>query len=71
MPLVNVLNATYFESDYFEEDAAGVVQRRNTQADRFHPEYSARTYGHGGLLPRTVSQALKIWILAMPSFISA
>lgn len=55
MPLVNVLNATYFESDYFEADKAGVTQRRNTQADRFHPDYSARTYGQGGLLPRTVS----------------
>jgi gentisate 1,2-dioxygenase len=55
MPLVNVLNATYFESEYFEEDDAGAQQRRNTQEDRFHPDYSHRTYGHGGLLPRTVS----------------
>ena len=55
MPLVNVLNATYFENDYFEQDATGVTIRRNTQADRFHPDYSRRTYGQGGLLPRTVS----------------
>ena len=55
MPLVNVLNATYFDSDYFEEDADGTVVRRDTQADRFHPEHSRRTYGKGGLLPRTVS----------------
>jgi gentisate 1,2-dioxygenase len=55
MPLVNVLNATYFESEYFEQDEAGVTVRRNIQADRFHPDYSRRTYGKGGLLPRTVS----------------
>ena len=55
MPLVNVLNATYFESEYFEEDDSGVVVRRDTQTDRFHPDYSRRTYGKGGLMPRTVS----------------
>jgi gentisate 1,2-dioxygenase len=55
MPLVNVLNATYFESDYFEEDEAGRKIRKATQDNRFHPEHSLRTYGKGGLLPRTVS----------------
>ena len=55
MPLVNVLNATYFESDYFEEDEQGRRIRKETQEDRFHPEHSRRTYGQGGLLPRSVS----------------
>ena len=55
MPLVNVLNATYFESDYFEEDEHGRRIRKETQENRFHPEYSRRTYGQGGLLPRSVS----------------
>jgi gentisate 1,2-dioxygenase len=55
MPLVNVLNATYFESDYFEQDEDGKVIQKLTQADRFHEDYSRRTYGKGGLMPRTVS----------------
>jgi gentisate 1,2-dioxygenase len=55
MPLVNVLNATYFESDYFEEEDDGKVVQKLTQADRYHEDYSRRTYGKGGLMPRTVS----------------
>ena len=55
MPLVNVLNATYFESDYYEEDGRGRRIRKETQQDRFHPDYSRRTYGQGGLMPRSVS----------------
>ena len=57
MPLVNVLNATYFDSEYFEDDGRGGRARRNRQTDRLHPDYSRRTYGTGGLLPRTVSHA--------------
>ncbi len=55
MPLVNVLNATYFDSDYSEPDASGKIVPRNVQTNRFHPDYSRRTYGKGGLLPRSVS----------------
>ena len=55
MPLVNVLNATYFESDYFEEGEDGEKIQKLVQADRFHEDYSRRTYGKGGLMPRTVS----------------
>jgi gentisate 1,2-dioxygenase len=54
MPLVNVLNATYFESDYFEEEGGRAV-RKDTQTARFAADYSERVYGKGGLLPRTVS----------------
>lgn len=54
MPLVNVLNATYFESDYFEEEA-GTAVRKDVQSARFPDDYSQRVYGAGGLLPRSVS----------------
>ena len=55
MPLVNVLNATYFESNYFEEDESGEKVQRNRQTERLHPEYSKRTYGRGGLKARSIS----------------
>ena len=54
MPLVNNLNATYFESDYFEEDGGESV-RRVVQTARFPDDYSRMVYGMGGLLPRSVS----------------
>ena len=55
MPLVNVLNATYFDSEYFEDDDQGETIRKNKQTERLHPEYSMRTYGRGGLMPRSIS----------------
>ncbi len=55
MPLVNTLNATYFESDYFEEDEKGEKLRKDVQEARFPDDYSQRVYGQGGLLPRSVS----------------
>ncbi len=54
MPLVNVLNATYFEGDYFEDDGGEQV-RKDVQTARFPDDYSQRVYGQGGLLPRSVS----------------
>ena len=54
MPLVNTLNATYFESDYFEEEAGRIVQK-DVQTARFPNDYSQRVYGAGGLMPRSVS----------------
>ncbi len=54
MPLVNVLNATYFDHDYTEEEAGKLV-RREFQTARFATDYSKRIYGRGGLMPRTVS----------------
>jgi gentisate 1,2-dioxygenase len=54
MPLVNTLNATYFDYDYTEEQA-GEVQRREFQTARYPTDYSKRIYGRGGLMPRNVS----------------
>jgi len=54
MPLVNTLNATYFDHDYTEEQE-GAVLRREFQSARFSTDYSKRIYGRGGLLPRNVS----------------
>jgi len=54
LPLVEALNAMYFEHDYTEEEEGKRV-RRAMQSERFPPDYSQRVYGHGGLLPRFVS----------------
>jgi gentisate 1,2-dioxygenase len=54
LPLVETLNATYFEYDYTEEEAGKRV-RRAVQSERFPADYSQRVYGHGGLMPRFVS----------------
>jgi len=53
MPLVNTLNATYFEHEYTEEEAGRLV-RREFQSARFPTDYSKRIYGKGGLMPRIV-----------------
>ena len=49
LPLVENLNAVFFEHDYKED---GEV--RNKQSARFTPDYSGRIYGTGGYLPRFV-----------------
>jgi gentisate 1,2-dioxygenase len=54
MPLVNTLNATYFDYDYTEEEA-GEVRRREFQTARYPTDYSKRIYGRGGLMPRNVT----------------
>lgn len=54
LPLVESLNATYFEHDYREEEKGERV-RRQVQSERFPPDYSQRVYGHGGLRPRFLS----------------
>jgi len=50
LPLVETLNAIYFEHDYKEDD-----EKKKEQSARFDPEYSRRIYGRGGLKPRFVS----------------
>src|SRR5215475_4416441 len=51
LPLVETLNAVHFEHNYTEvEDGKQVAKK--CQSERFTPEYSQRTYGYGGLLPR-------------------
>lgn len=54
LPLVETLNATYFEHDY-TEDAGGERVRRAVQSERFPSDYSQRVYGQGGLMPRFVT----------------
>ncbi|MGO4722298.1 MULTISPECIES: cupin domain-containing protein [unclassified Inquilinus] len=47
LPLVETLNAVYFEHDYAESGVA-----KKVQSARFPSDYSARVYGAGGLRPR-------------------
>lgn len=54
LPLVETLNATYFEHDYTEE-LDGEQVRRDVQSARVSTEYSREIYGRGGFLPRFVS----------------
>jgi gentisate 1,2-dioxygenase len=49
MPLVNILNATYFEFDYREGDTGAA---RKMQSAKVASDHSQRAYGSGGLLPR-------------------
>jgi gentisate 1,2-dioxygenase len=54
LPLVEVLNAVYFEHDYKEEHDGKVIAAKE-QSARFAADYSAEIYGSGGLMPRFVS----------------
>ncbi len=54
LPLVETLNAIYFEHDY-KESADGQEMARKKQSARFPGDYSQRIYGQGGFLPRFVS----------------
>jgi gentisate 1,2-dioxygenase len=56
LPLVETLNAIYFEHDY-KEEVDGQLVRKKQQTARFPTDYSQRIYGHGGLKPRFVSHA--------------
>jgi gentisate 1,2-dioxygenase len=54
LPLVETLNAVYFEHDYKEEVDGKKVSKKK-QTARLPSDYSERIYGHGGYLPRFVS----------------
>lgn len=54
LPLVETLSATYFEHDYHEVEK-GERMKRQVQSERFPADYSQRTYGMGGLMPRFLS----------------
>jgi gentisate 1,2-dioxygenase len=54
MPLVNMLNATYFEFDY-KEEVSGQLVPRAVQSAKVPDDYSQRVYGTGGLVPRFVN----------------
>jgi gentisate 1,2-dioxygenase len=56
LPLVETLNAIYFEHDYKELDDGHLVTKK-VQSSRVPADYSARIYAHGGLMPRFVSHA--------------
>ncbi len=56
MPLVNVLNATYFEFDY-KEEVDGKVVHKKVQSANVPDDYSQRIYGTGGLMPRGMSHS--------------
>lgn len=54
LPLCEILNATYFEHDYREEEE-GKLLRKAVQSQRVPNDYSQHIYGSGGLMPRFVS----------------
>ena len=53
LPLVETLNAIYFEHDYKEIEDGKLVAKK-VQSARVPNDYSARIYGAGGFLPRFV-----------------
>src|ERR1700756_3729683 len=55
LPLVETLNAVHFEHDYKEEVGGKQVPMKQ-QTARFSSDYSQRTYGYGGLMPRFASK---------------
>jgi gentisate 1,2-dioxygenase len=57
-PLVNLLALTKVDYDYAEEQGGKKV-RRETQTDRFGPDYSRRVYGRGGLTPRFAEKRVR------------
>ena len=54
LPLVETLNAIYFEHDY-KEEVDGKVAKMREQTARFSADYSHRIYGRGGFKPHFVS----------------
>ena len=54
LPLVETLNAIYFEHDY-KEEVDGRLAKMREQTARFRSDYSARIYGRGGYKPHFVS----------------
>jgi gentisate 1,2-dioxygenase len=56
LPLVETLNAIYFEHDYKELEN-GRLESKKVQSARLPPDYSARIYGQGGLMPRFIAHA--------------
>ena len=68
LPLVETLNAIHFEHDY-KEVVNGKLVSKKQQTPRFSPDYSQRTYGYGGLLPRFASKAKRGAGLSSPMFV--
>jgi gentisate 1,2-dioxygenase len=58
VPLVEALNATQFEFDYFEKDEhsnSGMPLQKTLQTIAFPDDYSQSLYGTGGIVPLFVS----------------
>ena len=68
LPLVETLNAIHFEHDYKEEENGKLVSKKQ-QTPRFTPDYSQRTYGYGGLLPRFAGKKARGAGLSSPMFV--
>jgi gentisate 1,2-dioxygenase len=68
LPLVETLNAIHFEHDYKEEVNGKLVSRKQ-QTERFSADYSQRTYGYGGLLPRFAGKQKRGAGLSSPMFV--
>lgn len=68
LPLVETLNAIHFEHGYKEEVDGKLVSKKQ-QTARFSPDYSQRTYGYGGLLPRFASKQKRGAGLSSPMFV--
>jgi len=68
LPLVETLNAIHFEHDYKEEVDGKLVSKKQ-QTARFSPDYSQRTYGYGGLLPRFANKHKRGAGLSSPMFV--
>ena len=54
LPLVETLNAIYFEHDYKEMENGALVSKK-VQSANVPNDYSSKIYGQGGLMPRFVS----------------
>lgn len=54
LPLVETLNAVYFEHNYKEKEGDAAV-KKEVQSARFPNDYSTRIYHEGGFMPRFVS----------------
>ena len=54
LPLVETLNAIYFEHDY-KEEVDGKLAKMREQTARFSSDYSQHIYGRGGFKPHFVS----------------
>jgi gentisate 1,2-dioxygenase len=68
LPLVETLNAVYFEHDYKEQENGKLVSKKQ-QTPRFSADYSQRTYGYGGLLPRFAGKAKRGAGFSSPMFV--
>jgi len=68
LPLVETLNAVHFEHDYKEEENGKLVSKKQ-QTPRFSTDYSQRTYGYGGLLPRFAGKQKRGAGFSSPMFV--